>query len=192
MTRSSLSSIRIIGGSLRGSKITVPHAPGLRPTPDRARETLFNWLQVKTPGARVLDWFAGTGALGIEAISRGAAFVDFVESDTVLAQKITDELSRLKVPNQANVHARLASSFTSAQPYDLVFLDPPFSMQSTRATCVCTEALAYLLKAKLLAANALVYVETDRPAVFQQTGFQLQKQARAGAVHFALLSAAPD
>ena len=74
-----------MGGTLRGSRIDVPAAPGLRPTPDRARETLFNWLAPVIPGARCLDLFAGTGALGIEALSRGACAVDFVEADARLA-----------------------------------------------------------------------------------------------------------
>ncbi|MBK8287020.1 MAG: RsmD family RNA methyltransferase [Ahniella sp.] len=77
--------VRIIGGSLRGSRVEVLDRPGLRPTPDRARETLFNWLAPVLSGARVLDLFAGTGVLGIEALSRGAGRVDFVESDPAIA-----------------------------------------------------------------------------------------------------------
>src|SRR5512142_1045891 len=88
--------LRIIGGSLRGSRLVVPDLPGLRPTPDRVRETLFNWLMPVIEGAQCLDLFAGTGALGIEALSRGAAGVDFVETDAKLAELLRANLARLK------------------------------------------------------------------------------------------------
>src|SRR4051794_41546295 len=101
--------VRIIGGSLRGSKLEVPHVPGLRPTPDRVRETLFNWLMPIIDGARCLDLFAGTGALGIEALSRGAAAVDFVETDAKLAQALRANLSRLK--QEASVARADAAAF---------------------------------------------------------------------------------
>src|SRR5215831_14365771 len=88
--------VRIVAGALRGSRLDVPALPGLRPTPDRVRETLFNWLMPVIDGARCLDLFAGTGALGIEALSRGAAWTDFVETDPRLAQALRDNLARLK------------------------------------------------------------------------------------------------
>src|SRR5574338_1690283 len=88
--------LRIVGGTLRGSRIAVPDAPGLRPTPDRVRETLFNWLAPVIADAHCLDLFAGTGALGIEALSRGAAPVDFVEADARLADLLRANLVRLK------------------------------------------------------------------------------------------------
>src|SRR6516162_3241568 len=88
--------VRIVAGTLRGSRIDVPDLPGLRPTPDRVRETLFNWLMPVIDGARCLDLFAGTGALGIEALSRGAAWSDFVETDPRLAQALRENLARLK------------------------------------------------------------------------------------------------
>ena len=91
-----LGSVRIIAGSLRGSKLPVPDRPGLRPTADRVRETLFNWLQHELPGARVLDLFAGTGALGFEAASRGAADVLMVERDPDLARSLREQATRLK------------------------------------------------------------------------------------------------
>src|ERR1700761_9030792 len=118
--------VRIIGGSLRGSKLDVPDFAGLRPTPDRVRETLFNWLMPVIEGARCLDLFAGTGALGIEALSRGAAHVDFVESDAQLARMLRDNLARLK--QTASVLQSAASRFleSAGGEYDVVFLDPPF------------------------------------------------------------------
>src|SRR6202161_4111233 len=104
--------VRIIGGSLRGSKLDVLDAPGLRPTPDRVRETLFNWLMPVIDGARCLDLFAGTGALGIEALSRGAVRVDFVESDAQLARMLRENLARLK--QTAAVHQSMASRFVES------------------------------------------------------------------------------
>ncbi|HRQ64697.1 MAG TPA: RsmD family RNA methyltransferase, partial [Xanthomonadaceae bacterium] len=90
--------IRIIGGSLRGSRLDVPDRAGLRPTPDRLRETLFNWLIPNLPGSRVLDLFAGTGALALEALSRGAASAVAVERDRELARLLADNAARLRVP----------------------------------------------------------------------------------------------
>ena len=121
-------SVRIIAGRLRGSKLPVPDRPGLRPTGDRVRETLFNWLQPMLPGARVLDLFAGTGALGFEAASRGAAEVVLVERDPVLAEGLRASAARLKAEGLV---VRTADALAWLQQpggarYDLVFLDPPF------------------------------------------------------------------
>ncbi|HTH67551.1 MAG TPA: 16S rRNA (guanine(966)-N(2))-methyltransferase RsmD, partial [Rhodanobacter sp.] len=121
--------IRIIGGSLRNSRLDVPELPGLRPTPERVRETLFNWLAPVIDGARCLDLCAGTGALGIEALSRGAAGVQFVERDARAAQALRANLVRLKA-DAGQVAVLDAGLFLQgmAQPYDLVFLDPPFAL----------------------------------------------------------------
>src|SRR4051812_44870457 len=116
--------VRIIGGRLRGSRLDVVDAPGLRPPPDRARETLFNWLMPIIDGAQCLDLFAGTGALGIEALSRGAAAVDFVETDAKLVQALRANLSRLK-QDATVARADAAAFLAGAQArYDIVFLDP--------------------------------------------------------------------
>ena len=122
--------MRIVGGSLRGSRLEVPDLPGLRPTPDRVRETLFNWLAPVIDGARCLDLCAGTGALGIEALSRGAASVQFVERDRALAQALRDNLARLKVDGGAGGRRSMRGLFCAARRrrYDLVFLDPPFAL----------------------------------------------------------------
>src|SRR6185312_11393174 len=119
--------LRIIGGTLRGSRIAVPDFPGLRPTPDRVRETLFNWLAPVIDGAQCLDLFAGTGALGIEALSRGAAQVDFVESDARLADLLRANLTRLKQDAQVHVGDAMRHLAQVSSRYDLVFLDPPFA-----------------------------------------------------------------
>ncbi len=120
--------VRIIAGHLRGSKLPVADRPGLRPSTDRVRETLFNWLQSVTPGSRVLDLFAGTGALGFEAASRGAAEVLLVERDAGLAESLRATAARLKA---AGVQVQMADALAwlqgpSTPRFDLVFLDPPF------------------------------------------------------------------
>ena len=122
-------SVRIIGGRWRGSRLPVPDAPGLRPTSDRARETLFNWLQPVLPGARVLDLFAGSGALGLEALSRGARQVLLVERDPRLAGSLQASVERLRAGDAATVARAdaLALLRTPLQGrFDVVFLDPPF------------------------------------------------------------------
>ena len=123
-------SVRIIGGRWRGSRLQVPERPGLRPSADRVRETLFNWLQQELPGAQVLDLFAGTGVLGLEALSRGAGFAQFVEADPGLAQALADAASRLGAGGQAAVHRGDALAWlqsANAEPFDIAFVDPPFA-----------------------------------------------------------------
>ena len=120
--------IRIIGGSLRNSRLEVPDRPGLRPTPERVRETLFNWLAPVIAGSRCLDLFAGTGALGVEALSRGAARAQFVERDGRAVQALRANLARLKAADGRVAEAdALAWLQGEAEPFDLVFLDPPFA-----------------------------------------------------------------
>lgn len=148
--------VRLIGGAWRGSKLPVPALPGLRPTSDRVRETLFNWLHGEIAGARVLDLFAGTGALGFEAASRGAAGVDLVESAPVAVAALRDAASRLGRDGsggKVTIHPQGALAFLATQPgpWDLVFVDPPF------AAGLWSDAVQAL--APRLAARALVYVE---------------------------------
>ncbi|KRA15416.1 16S rRNA (guanine(966)-N(2))-methyltransferase RsmD [Lysobacter sp. Root604] len=122
--------IRIIGGRWRGTRLDVADAPGLRPTSDRVRETLFNWLGPVLPGARVLDLFAGTGALGLEALSRGAAAATLVERDPALAAALRATAARLPGGEAAQVVQADALAWLGAQAdagYDLAFVDPPFA-----------------------------------------------------------------
>jgi 16S rRNA (guanine966-N2)-methyltransferase len=154
--------VRLIGGAWRGSKLPVPALPGLRPTSDRVRETLFNWLHGEIAGARVLDLFAGTGALGFEAASRGAAVVDLVESAPVAVEALRQAAARLGRDGSGGtvrIHAQAASAFLAVQqgPWDVVFVDPPF------AGGLWAEALAAL--APRLSPRALVYVESPPAAV---------------------------
>ncbi len=146
--------IRIIAGRLRNSKLEVPVRAGLRPTPDRLRETLFNWLAPHLDGARCLDLFAGTGALGIEALSRGAGEVVLVERDPVLAAAIAANLTRLR--EQATVVNAAAADFLTspAQAFDLVFIDPPFDLD------LWTASMLRLQEAPWLRYNALIYMES--------------------------------
>src|SRR3546814_512648 len=123
-------SVRIVGGSWRGTRLPVADVAGLRPTPDRVRETLFNWLQGSLPGARVLDLFAGTGALGLEAVSRGAREALLVERDPRLAGSLRDTIARLKGEDRVEVACADALAWLRSPParqFDLVFVDPPFA-----------------------------------------------------------------
>jgi len=178
-----LGKLRIIGGSLRGSKLAVVDFEGLRPTPDRVRETLFNWLAPYMAGARCLDLFAGTGALGIEALSRGAAQVDFIERDARLAQTLRENLVRLR-QQSGRVRCADASAVLReppAQPCDLVFLDPPFASNLWDESARLLEANAWLAPA------ALVYVESPLEQALQlPSAWQLHREGRAGAVRYAL------
>lgn len=168
-------SVRIIAGSLRGSKLPVPDRPGLRPTSDRVRETLFNWLQHELPGARVLDLFAGTGALGFEAASRGAAEVVLVERDPDLARSLREQAARLNTEG-VRVVAEDALAWLGRSPgqaFDLVFLDPPF------AASLWQPAAAAL--APWLAPGALIYVESPRnvtPSLPQEWTLHREGQTR--------------
>lgn len=176
--------VRIIGGQWKRSKLPVPDAPGLRPTPDRVRETLFNWLGQDLTGWRCLDAFAGCGALGFEAASRGAAQVMLLERDPALGARLRDSQQRLKAA-AVRVQVTDAMSFmrrADPQCFELVFLDPPFD------SGLSEPALA--AAAKLVVPAGLVYVEADRPvdeSTLTGLGLVLHRQARAGAVHFHLL-----
>jgi 16S rRNA (guanine966-N2)-methyltransferase len=173
--------VRIIGGRLRGSKLPVANRPGLRPTSDRVRETLFNWLQPHLPGARVLDLFAGTGALGFEAASRGASAVVLVERDPGLAASLREQAARLKVENLQVASADALDWLASApgQGFDLAFLDPPFEAG------LWEKAAAALVPA--LAPDALVYVETPVAAAPRlPPGWQLHREGQTRDVRYAL------
>ncbi len=156
MTRAAPGSVRIIGGQWRGSKLPVAEVAGLRPTSDRVRETLFNWLQPRLPGANVLDLFAGTGALGFEAASRDAARVVLVERDPVLAAALRASAARLHA-DMVEVLCADALHWLAREPsdrFDIVFIDPPFAAE------LWQPALAAV--APWLADEALIYVETPR------------------------------
>lgn len=173
--------IRIIGGSLRNSRLDVPLREGLRPTAERVRETLFNWLAPALPGARVLDLYAGTGALGIEALSRGAAQVDFVERDAQAAQALRANLQRLKQTATVQQHDAQQLLRGAGVPYDLVFVDPPFALQLWQATAQALEQGGWLKPA------AWIYLECPRQqALALPANWSLHRQGNAGEVTYAL------
>ncbi|SEL37718.1 16S rRNA (guanine(966)-N(2))-methyltransferase RsmD [Halomonas daqiaonensis] len=168
--------LRLIGGEYRRRQLPVLDHPGLRPTPDRVRETLFNWLAAATPGARVLDLFAGTGALGLEALSRGARQAVFVEHDSRVGRQLADNLATLGAAERGRLVTADALAFLSADPthFSLVFLDPPFRQGLTEACCKALEA-------GWLADDALVYVETESALTPEvPASWQLHRQVRAG------------
>src|SRR5690242_17568414 len=127
---------RIIAGQWRRRKLHFPDVPGIRPSPDRVRETLFNWLRERVEGARCLDLFAGSGALGLEAMSRGAAQVVFVDQDRQAAQAIREHLALLDAAGGEVREAEAQAWLTQTpQPFDLVFLDPPFDADMLPSIC---------------------------------------------------------
>lgn len=177
--------VRIIGGSLRNSRLLVPVMPGLRPTPERVRETLFDWLTPMIAGARCLDLCAGTGALGIEALSRGAASVQFVERDARVAQALRANLERLKAAAGAVVTADAQAYLGGiARAHDVVFLDPPFDLDLWAPLASQLEAGGWL------ADGGLVYVESpERVVPALPVNWQIHRRGVAGAVRYALFRA---
>ena len=149
--------LRIIAGRWRGRKLSFAPVPGLRPTSDRVRETLFNWLEPFIQGARCLDLFAGSGALGIEAASRGAAEVVMVDYDAVVVATLREQLQQLEFSGAQLVQQDVNSWLTGkAEPFDIVFLDPPFRENRLPACIALLEDNGWL------AAGARVYIEAER------------------------------
>jgi 16S rRNA (guanine966-N2)-methyltransferase len=151
------SQLRIIGGRHRGRKLPIPSIPGLRPTPDRIRETIFNWLQFDIHDKSVVDCFAGTGVLGLESLSRGAATCQFIEPAAPAAVAIESSLGLLK-ETTGSVHKTTASAFLSsmALPADLFFVDPPFQLD------LWQETLDIIVQHTLLSEQGYVYVECPK------------------------------
>ena len=174
--------IRIIGGRWRGTRLDVPDAAGLRPTSDRVRETLFNWLQPVLPGARVLDLFAGSGALGLEALSRGAASAVLVERDEKLAAALRTISARLQGGEAASVVQADALAWLHGQPdggFDLAFVDPPFDANFWGGVLP-------VLTAKL-AADGWLYVESPHAAAAAPPpDWALHREGRTREVRYAL------
>jgi 16S rRNA (guanine966-N2)-methyltransferase len=176
--------LRIIGGTWRSRRISFPDHAGLRPSADRVRETLFNWLGQDLSARRCLDLFAGSGALGFEALSRGAADVVMVEKNRKVCEALRRNANLLEAKN-LQVHCGDALEFATAaaadagQRYDVVFLDPPFDSDLL--------ARALPLVVPLLRPEARVYVESAQ--VFaHQPGWHILKQGRAGQVHYTLVT----
>lgn len=172
-------SVRIIAGRWRGRRLDFPPATAVRPTPDRVRETLFNWLMPQLPGARVLDLYAGTGALGLEALSRGAAAAVFVERDPALVRALQANAARLEAPATI-VAADVPAWLRQADGlFDLVLLDPPFAEQPSGPL------LATLQARGLLAPGGMVYLEAGQ-AQAPPVGYLPWRSGRAGRVRYHL------
>ncbi len=174
--------VRIIGGRWRNTRLDVPQLEGLRPTSDRVRETLFNWLMPKLPGARVLDLFAGSGALGLEAVSRGAASAQLVERDPALVAALRGVVGKLGAAEQIQVsHADAVHWLDNAVPVqaDVVFLDPPF------AAGLWEQVIERL--PRHLAQGAWLYVEAPADAALRlPAGWSLHREGSTRDVRYAL------
>lgn len=171
--------VRIVGGEWRGRRIRFPTSATLRPTPDRVRETLFNWLQQSISGARCIDLFAGSAALGLEALSRGAREALFVENDARVAAGIRDSLVELKATRgrvlERDAFAMLAGA---GEPFDIAFVDPPFARGGLSELCKLLEAQGWLAK------DAFIYLEQSAraEAVRLPDGWVLWRETKAGEV----------
>ncbi len=176
--------IRIIGGKWRSRMIAVPDVTAVRPTPNRVRETLFNWLMADVQDAVCLDAFAGSGALGFEALSRGAKSVTFVDSNKEVVKQLKETAKQLATSHAEFLLANFITEFKSKQQYKIVFLDPPFH-QNLIMPC-----LTLLLEQKLLAVNALIYLEAEAELgeFSLPTGLMLKKYNVAGEVGYYLLT----
>jgi 16S rRNA (guanine966-N2)-methyltransferase len=178
--------VRIIGGTFRGRRLPLVLNPALRPTPDRVRETLFNWLQPVIAGARVLDLYAGSGALGVEALSRGAAEAWFVEQDGASAAAIEAVLAALGGQGRV-VRGNVSRVLQTLPPaaFDLAFVDPPFAAGWPADLCT-------LLAAGWLAPAAWVYLELPRAESLPVwPGFEQHREGTAGDVRYGLLRRIP-
>jgi 16S rRNA (guanine966-N2)-methyltransferase len=177
--------IRIIGGEWRGRKLKVPEVPHLRPTPDRVRETLFNWLSPILAGANCLDAFAGSGALGFEALSRGAAHVVMVDDSHEVMKTLQEEAQMFKATNLEIYRARVPSQLKKPQkPWDIVFLDPPFQQDLLLPTCLFLEK-----EEGFLAEKAHIYLEakdTLKPEDLP-SNWEVIKSKKAGQVAYHLI-----
>lgn len=188
MARQRSNAVRIIGGAWRGRRIHFPGAPGLRPTADRRRETLFNWLASDLEGARCLDLFAGSGALGFEAASRGAASVVMVEASREVAAALAATRDGLGADTVQVVHAQMARYLNrEPQAFDVVFLDPPFAQPR-----LAEDACRRLVEGGWLASGARIYLEVaahaERPAV--PVDWEVNREKTGGDAHALLYSTA--
>lgn len=175
--------VRIIAGQWRGRQLKVPDIKDLRPTPDRVRETVFNWLAPYIQGARCLDLFAGSGVLGFEALSRGALYVEMIDASSEVVKLLQEELVQFAAENARIYRASVPEQLPKAvQPFDIVFLDPPYQANLLLQSC------HYLEENHYLADSAYIYLEArenikdnDLPR-----NWRFIKSKKAGQVHYHL------
>lgn len=175
--------LRIVGGKWRGRKIEFAPEPGVRPTSDRIRETLFNWLQTRIVGARCLDLFSGSGALGFEALSRGAAEVVMIDHSRVVAQQLLRNATLLDADSVEIEQCRAARYLhRTSQPFDIVFLDPPFQMNVLETLCAQLETGGWL------APGSAIYIERakESPAPQLPDNWRMHREKVAGEVCYGL------
>lgn len=182
------STVRVIGGAWRGRRIPFLDLEGLRPTPDRVRETLFNWLSAHCPGARVLDAFAGSGVLGLEALSRGAGHVDFIEQSPAMAKRLAQTIEALNATTTlVTCDDALLALKRFTQPFDVVFCDPPYRLG------LVEPFLAELLALNLVREGGLVYVERPKGSqALHLSHFAVHRALTAGQVEAILLRCTPQ
>lgn len=178
--------LRIIAGEWRSRKLPVANVPGLRPTSDRVRETVFNWLTMITPGAKILDVFSGTGALSMEALSRGASSAVLLEKSPVAARTLKSNLALLKAERAQIVETDSLNWLNqpAETTFDLVFLDPPFRMNLLEPACQLLESNGYLH------ANSRIYIEVEKeltPLPVPEN-WQLEKSKTSGQVNVSLFT----
>jgi 16S rRNA (guanine966-N2)-methyltransferase len=184
--------VRIIGGEWRSRQLRFLASPYIKPTPDRVRETLFNWLSPIIEGTYCLDLFAGSGALGFEALSRGATWVGFIESSYKTFHTLCQQIRTFKVSERSHVYhqsyhqttqLQLIDKIPPGKLIDLIFLDPPFRKGLLEVS------LQWLITQSFLSPEAYVYIECEHhsplPEAFQST-FHLYKQKKAGQVYYSL------
>lgn len=183
------SQLRIIGGQWRGRKLSIAEVPGLRPTGDRIRETLFNWLMADIDGSRCLDCFAGSGALGFECLSRGAQSLTMLEVNPVAAKQLEAHRRLLKADDEAQIIQTdtvkwLRQASLPKHSFDIIFIDPPFAKQLWQPT------IDALVEKQLLAKGARIYIESPKEKLIQtHIQWQLRKEKVSGAVRYQLFDA---
>ena len=178
--------LRIVAGKWRSRLLNIAQVQGLRPTPERIRETLFNWLAPQIHGARCLDLFAGTGALGFEALSRGAASATFIEKSRGAAAMLNEACDELGADN-AHIECRDAFDFLrsgSSERFNLVFLDPPFADDSLSELC------RLLMEHQWIAGGAQIYLEQEKTHAPPDLpdGWVIANEKIAGNVRYSLLN----
>lgn len=180
--------VRIIGGQWRGRKLTFPATEGLRPTPNRIRETLFNWLNPILPDAHCLDLFAGSGALGFEALSRGAQSVTFIEQSLPLIHYLKAQIKKLAIEDKTNVFHidfpfNASRLFKPTSAFNLIFLDPPFHRKLIELAC------AWLIKENLLLPKSTIYIEMESSlkTLSLPENWEINHFKKAGQVTYALI-----
>lgn len=182
-------SVRIIGGAWRSRKLTVPDAPGLRPTPDRVRETLFNWLAPSIQGARVLDLFAGSGALFLEALSRGASNGVAIDTNTDAVNNLRRNLALLECEDAEvlRVDALHYLNNSAEHGFDIVLLDPPFHQDLLLNACELLDNNGWLN------ARAWIYTESEQApsSLGVPSSWRLHREKHTGQVHYALWQKLP-